>query len=736
MRHLMVGLAGILVFVSTARAADWEVYVNSNGVTTLWLDEGRVRWGSVGGLVTYDPATQMFQKTLKSVGELRSNRINAVATDAGGRVWIGTAHEGVCISDNSGWQFENTGNLHLLSDDVLDIAVSGGRVAVGTSGGVSLFQNDQFIRFFNGNDWGNSGCDSVLAVGLNDQAALVGTGCGLFAYSFDTGTWNQLIQRKRAYRIAYDNQSLFWIVASDSVYTYDGSLLRVISRRFIETALIRDIGAEGSAVWVAANSGPWRYDSANRWWVQVKDGLPASMPDDYMHRVRLAGGQTWIGTKNGAAFLQGNTWTLVQSAGPASNYIEDLCIDGTGDVWFTTGYRFRGGPTGSDQGILRYRPSTLTWNQLMHPDIPSNRAYPCETNPVDGSVWFGFWESTADRPGGLIKYDPQASVWTSYRDSVRTGVISDIYIDGRGNVAFGEYLQGMGVRRADGAFVHYSKDEIPVCLSSVCVTAVGPGPGGTYMIGNYFVGDTECKAEVVNLGLGGDFKNKNDDLCKVWGSTAGWPQGIATYAFALDPYGIVWLGSGGGLGAYDPGCGRWHRTYTRLGSVWDVKIDRHGDKWVGSDLGLYVLKGYGVDWGHFGKIEFFDNSNSPLEAAPVKAIAFDADGALWIGTAGAGIYRYHHEVPEPRPKVWINVYPNPYIADNDGCKRGIGFSGFSPGSMIRIYTLAGDFLGEFDPEKPWDTTNAAGKEIISGVYVYVGRAQDGSDFKGRFVIVR
>jgi len=72
--------------------------------------------------------------------------------------------------------------------------------------------------------------------------------------------------------------------------------------------------------------------------------------------------------------------------------------------------------------------------------------------------------------------------------------------------------------------------------------------------------------------VGEDLADKTDDLCEVWDAEQGWPQGIATYTFAVDPYGVAWLGSGGGLGAYDPWCGSWHATNVGLGSVWEVEV--------------------------------------------------------------------------------------------------------------------------------------------------------------------
>lgn len=735
MRYVTLGVLGIVLLVGVGLGAEpaWEVFVNSNYVTSIWPAGGRVVWGSQGGVVGYYPETRTFaEKIVKSLGGLRSSVVSAVAADGANRTWIGTAYEGLCVLDDGRWQFHNTGNFHLLSDCVLDISVHGDMAGVGTPAGLSLFRAGQFESFFNGNDWYRSGCDSVVTVATLDDRSLIGTSCGVFELRHEGRTWTELIPNKSTQRIVHDGGDLFWILTYDSIYTYDGTDIEVISKRFIEPDIIRDMGAHGASVWVATNNGPARYDFTNKWWVRARTGLSKELWD--ARKVRVAeDGTAWIGTRNGAGCYGDTYWTVITAPGPGSNYVQDVCMEGTDKVWFTTGYRFRGGPLGSDNGILRYRPASAEWEHLTWPDLPSNRAFACETHPADGSIWIGYWESW----GGLARYDPSTSQWRSYLDSLQSGVVSAIYIDPRDNVVFSEYTWGLGMMTKEGKFLHYSKEDESPCISSRCITAVGPGFGGTYMLGNYFVSaGEECVSEVVRLDIGEDILSKRDDTCEVWTSDAGWPEGMATYDFAVDRFGTQWLGSGGGLGAYDPGSKRWYRTNAHLESVWDIEIDRYGKIWIACDKGLFVLKGYGLYWDDFEFIDVYDSENSPLEPVPVKAIEFDAEGSLWIGTAGAGIYKLVPPKPGPGQQAWIEVFPNPYVARQRTKAEGIRFSGFRQGSPLRIYTVAGDLVREIDPENAWDTKNGAGEEVVSGVYIYAGTAIDGSDFKGRLVIVR
>jgi len=732
MRQAMAGVALVLLAFSAAPAGEWEAFLNSNDITCLWPQGSKVLWGSAGGVVAYDLDTETFARISKTVGGLRSNAVTAVAADAGGRVWIGTVAEGLCVEHGGSWEFHDTRNFHLLSNDVLDISVSGNTVGVGTSEGLSLFNDGEFVRFFNGNDWSRPGCDSVLAVALTADQALVGTSCGTFAYRLSTQTWREVLPGQSTGRIVYDGQGVHWMVASDSIYAYDGASLEAIPKFGIGPDLIRDIGAHGSQVVVATNNGPSRYDFGEERWFRIKTGLPDNLLDS--RRVRVASdGNVWMGTKEGLGLYQGTSWMITRAPGPASNYVQDICIEQGGRVWAMTGFRSRGGPVGSDVGILRYDPGDGLWDQLKSPAIPSNRAYACVTDPSDGSIWVGFWEIA----GGLMRFDPSASQWTSYRDSLRSRVISTVYIDPDTNLVFSEYTWGLGIRDRSGRFHHFSPDDEDVCFASKCITAVGPGPAGTYMLGNYFVSSGEgCAAEVANFGAGEDLQSAADDVCEVWDSNDGWPQGVATYTFAVDPYGVVWLGSGGGLGAYDPQCGTWHQTNVDVGSVWDIEVDRLGRLWIACDVGLYIVEGHAVEWDDFLDVRLLDATNTILEALPVKAVEFDADGAVWIGTGGGGIYRYTPEELPPTAGAWIDVFPNPYLAFEAACSKGIRFSGYRAGTAVRVYTASGQLVREIDAGQAWDARNQAGEELASGLYIFTGVTVDGQDFKGRLVIVR
>ncbi len=718
----------ILFLASTAvMAAQWEVHLKSNVVTSICVDGDYVYWGSTGGVVIMQLTTGAQDKIVKQVGGLTSNVITAIATDADGRLWIGTESRGVCVFYQDSWTNYSTGTLHLPSDQVTDIGTYANVTCVGTKGGISIFEDGSFKKFFTGSDWYSSDCSGVNCVALSDDRIIVGTDCGAFEYTYDLAIWESIIDGREIIDADYDGKNLFWLVASDSVYTYDGQDVGTVSKIFIEPDVIRGIAASDSIIWLATSNGPTKFDFTNSYWVRNKNGIdfhlldtqPIFLTDD---------GVPWLATQEGLAQLIDSTWVFYQASGPATNYIEDIAVDWEDRVWCATGTR-GGGAEDAIKGILRY--DGFEWEQIRTPAITHNNVYCVEVSPVDGSVWIGMWDIGN---GDLMRYDAETCQWTSFQSLLASRVISDIYIDQDGHVVFGEYLHGLGVMCDEDEIITYVKGEPSECIGSQCVTAIGPGPGGSIMVGDFML----CEGEVYQLDIGASCSDKDDDFCMRWSSRDGFVRGSVN-SITLDPFGVVWLATTGGLSAYD---GSWHAVSTSMGAVWDVKVDKWGTKWVASDVGLWALHGFGTEWEDFAKsYDFYDSYNSPLPDAPIKAVALGADGALWVGTGGGGIYKFMPPKPVVTTRAWVDAYPNPFEFNcpHEGRIHEadyLSFRGCKPGTDITIYTLTGDLVIRLRSGEHWSRQQMEDQGIVSGVYIYRAFAEDGSEFVGRIVIIR
>ncbi|HPP88046.1 MAG TPA: T9SS type A sorting domain-containing protein, partial [bacterium] len=94
----------------------------------------------------------------------------------------------------------------------------------------------------------------------------------------------------------------------------------------------------------------------------------------------------------------------------------------------------------------------------------------------------------------------------------------------------------------------------------------------------------------------------------------------------------------------------------------------------------------------------------------------------------------------------VIVYPNPwtpYTPTSDkninDLEYGVKFSGLPNNCKISIFTISGELVRELNnglnPSINWNLLNAKGKQIASGVYIYLIEG-NGQKKSGKIAIVR
>lgn len=114
-----------------------------------------------------------------------------------------------------------------------------------------------------------------------------------------------------------------------------------------------------------------------------------------------------------------------------------------------------------------------------------------------------------------------------------------------------------------------------------------------------------------------------------------------------DPNGILWYSAGGGLNRFDPE----NKTFTsflspELTPNFGLVQDQIGTFWMGSSAGLYKFNPNNNELTPFP----IENEFNPHPA--IKALTIDSEGILWIGTAGAGLFRLDTHGTSARAKEY------------------------------------------------------------------------------------
>ena len=206
---------------------------------------------------------------------------------------------------------------------------------------------------------------------------------------------------------------------------------------------------------------------------------------------------------------------------------------------------------------------------------------------------------------------------------------------------------------------------------------------------------------------------------------------------------LLWVATDNGLNAlgtrYDRGDHRleilsW-RVYTRSDGlpsdeINDLESDGAGGLWVATEAGLARIDGR-------DEITVYTTANSGLIDDRAKSLLYDAGtNAIWIGTRN-GLSRlqlFEPVTPAPRP---VEFYPHPFVA---GSGRPLTFTGVAPGSVLRVYSLAGELVaqaqaGPGEDRLVWNGLSQAGFVVASGIYLFRLDGPEGQGYRGKVAVI-
>ena len=387
---------------------------------------------------------------------------------------------------------------------------------------------------------------------------------------------------------------------------------------------VNDIAYAGTQLWAATSGGVVHWDTNSGTHVKytTRDGLASNS----VQAVAIdPTGDKWFGTEAGVSKFDGSSWTTYETtnAGLSGDSVRAVALDGSGAIWFAC---YDQGNKG--QGVVRFDGTTWTVYDTSNSGLPSDAVTSVTYDGV-AHMWFAT-ERYYDNGwvgGGVASFD--GAHWTTYTAS-NSGLVNDsvraLAIDLNGDTWFGT---SAGVSRFDGT-TWTTFNTSNAGLVDDHVQAVAIDPDGHAWFGTYYGGVSEFDGNswtahtTSNSGLMSD----------------------SVRAIAVDHGGDKWFGTERGLSAFDDAA--WTSFVTPDGltsNVEAVLVDHQDNMWFTSSEG--VSRYDGTTW------TTYDSSNSGLVADWVKTVAEGVDGHKWFGTSfGAS---------EFDGKTWTT-----YTTDNSG----------------------------------------------------------------------
>ncbi|MDM1317281.1 T9SS type A sorting domain-containing protein [Empedobacter falsenii] len=215
------------------------------------------------------------------------------------------------------------------------------------------------------------------------------------------------------------------------------------------------------------------------------------------------------------------------------------------------------------------------------------------------------------------------------------------------------------------------------------------------------------------------------------------------WSTALDKSGNLWIGTGQGLAVtYGIESAIDNKNFsaepiviiqdgipeallTDVG-IYAIKVDNANNKWIATNgAGVYYVS----DSGESTKLHF-TSKNSPLPSDVVYDVSIDeSTGKVFFATE-KGVVSYNGDVStEANDFSDAIAYPNPYRPEYKG---NVTIKNLPNRALVKITDIVGNLLFEKKAEGgivEWNTNNAKGKPVASGIYLVLMTNADGTETK-------
>jgi ligand-binding sensor domain-containing protein len=729
----------------------WKNYSDMKNVSggvfysnTLWAATG-------GGVFRFNISDSTYTTFNKTEG-LNGSAITAIAIDNDGKIWLGSQNGIIDVHDpstnsfkrildvyNSGRTLRQINNMRIVND-IIFISTDFGLSTINTKTHSFI---DTYFKFGNlssnikvNSSYGNDQLFVPTELGLAVQ--IPGSTNLSAPESWAVYTTSNGLGSNKVFKVSNFRDTI--IVSSDKGFVYfNGSSYSRILPQFNQS-FISDFLVAGDTLFILTEetiSSVKRstlYFYLNGSVQQYASNLPLINKIIASQNNKLL-----LATVNGVMILSENNSENYFPDGPQSNFFSDLSVDKQMNLWVASGTDV--------SGIGFYKFDGETWknyNLTSTPEILSNSYYNTFSDP-SGTTYLGSFGGGFTR----INSNGDISVFnttnTPMLGTTRTPdylVIPGLRTDSKSNLWI---LNHDAVNRKTLSML--TKD-------SVWYHFVNPSDSNLnqytkILIDQYdtkwFVSAVPAKSGLFYFNENNTLNNLNDDKYGFLSQTNGLNSNSVS-SFALDKRGDLWIGTNLGVNVISNTSvvlGNLSNPQFKISSVFSLRqysinciaVDPINRKWIGTNQGLIVVSSDGTSL-----IAAYDTKNSPLLSDQIKSITIDEQrGIVYIGVDG-GLTTVQTSAILPKENFdELSIYPSPFILGLSN--NTLKIDGLIRDTDIKVLSVSGKLIKEFSSPGGriayWDGRDQSENFVSSGIYFIVAYDKDGNNIAtGKIAIIR
>jgi ligand-binding sensor domain-containing protein len=729
----------------------WQNYSDMKNISG-GVFASNIIWAATQGGVFQVNILDSIYNTFNKTEGLNGSAITAIATDNYGKIWLGSQNGIIDVYDPTLKSFKrilDVYNSERTLRQINDLRVVGDILFVSTDFGLSTIDTKTYSFIDTYFKFGNLSSNIKVNSSFGSEQLFVPTELGLAVQipgstnlsapeSWSIFTTSSGLGSNNVFKVSKFRDTI--LVSSNKGFAFfNGTNYSRFLHQFNQT-YISDFHISGDTLFILTEETISSVKVSSLYFYQNGSVQQYATNLPLINKIITSTENGLIlATNKGVLILSDTNSHYYFPDGPQSNFFSDLSIDNNMNLWAASGTDV--------SGVGFYKFDGEIWknfNLSTTPNILSNSYYNTFSAP-DGKTYLGSYGggfARIDSDGEVVVFNTNNTPMLGTTRAPNYLVIPGLRTDSKNNLWI---LNHDAVNRKTLSML--TKD-------SVWYHFVNPADSNLnqytkILIDQYdtkwFVSAAPSKSGLFYFNENNTLDNLTDDKYGLLSQTTGLNSNSIT-SFALDKRGDLWIGTNLGVNIISNTSvvlGNVANPQFKISSVFSLRsysinciaVDPINRKWIGTNQGLIVVSSDGTSL-----IAAYDTKNSPLLSDQIKSITIDEQrGIVYIGVDG-GLTSVQTSAILPKENFdELVIYPSPFILNNSN--NNLKIDGLIRDTDIKIITISGKLIKEFSSPGGriayWNGRDESENLVSTGIYFVVAYDKEGNNIAiGKIAIIR